>query len=120
MTFHTTRHFSGAKLVMRGTTRWRLQTLRFSEPRVFELLSFDNSVIRRYIYAKRTVVEVSKNLARYRYENNLDHQNNYVGNSSTMSDAAKSFDRYSSNLEKVRPTRIIILMVQQNYFQICI
>jgi len=36
------------------------------------------------IHKKNEFVEVSKNLARHRSENNLDHQNNYVGISSVM------------------------------------
>ena len=37
--------------------------------------------------------EVSKNLARYRFENNfVDHQNNYAGYSSMLSNAAKTLD----------------------------
>jgi len=51
-----------------------------------------------------------KDLTRYRSKNNFVKQNNYVGCSSD--NAAKCFAT-SLNV-------LIILMVQQNYFQICI
>jgi len=46
----------------------------------------------------------------------LDHQNNYVSNWSIMSDVTKNFNIPAV----VWAFYIIILMVQQNYFQICI
>jgi len=30
-------------------------------------------------YTERTILRKSKNLAKYRFEKNFDHQNNYVG-----------------------------------------
>jgi len=41
--------------------------------------------------------EISKNLGRYGSENNFAHQNNYVGNSSIMSNA-KNLDILAINL----------------------
>jgi len=52
---------------------------------------------------KNDLAEISKNLARYRFENN------YVGNSSMMSNASKNFD---SSHSPVGIFYIIILIVQ--------
>jgi len=42
-------------------------------------------------YRKNGFAEVSKNLARYRFENNLFDQYNYVGRLSVDENAAKRF-----------------------------
>jgi len=60
---------------------------------------------------------LSKNLVRKRDTNLkiilMEYQNNYAERSSIMSNAAKNFDILAV-------AYIITLMVQQNYFQICI
>jgi len=49
--------------------------------------------IKREKYTKRTSLLKSKNLVRYRSENNfVKSTNNCVGNSSMMSNVAKSYD----------------------------
>jgi len=45
-------------------------------------------------YGKNDFTKISKNLARYRFDINLvgSHQNNYIGISNVMNNAAKSYD----------------------------
>jgi len=52
----------------------------------------------------------------------LDHQNNYVGNSSIMSNAAKSFDILTTNLSVLHnyfdsPTIIFIITISSYIFR---
>jgi len=51
------------------------------------------STLHEYIYKKKDFAKVSKNLGRYRSKNNfVEHQNNHVENSNTMSNSVKNFD----------------------------
>jgi len=52
----------------------------------------------RMLHGKNGFAEVCKNLAKYRTENNLDHQNNYVGRLSVDDNAVKCFYVLSTSL----------------------
>lgn len=62
------------------------------------------------MHEKYNFTEVSKNVVRYRSENNFNDQNNYVRLSSMIKIAAKSFDVLSINL-KLEIFHIIIFVI---------
>jgi len=59
-------------------------------------------------HGKNDFTEISKNLARYRYENNFLNQNNYVGCSNIIAN--------NCNTAKSFATLITSLSVLHNYF----
>jgi len=66
------------------------------------------------VHEKNDFAAISKNLGKYRFENNFGLQkNNYIKISSMMSNAAK-FDILAINL------RVLNYFGNLNYFQICI
>jgi len=74
-------------------------------------------IITLYPHGRSGFAEISKNLARYKSENLLNYQKNYVGHSNCCQNI-KIF--FAALLIVLEFSHIINLMVQQNYFQICI
>jgi len=58
------------------------------------------------LHKKNDFTEVSRNLTRYRFKNN------YVRHSSIISNTAKSLNILATSLS------VLIILIQQNYFQI--
>jgi len=72
-----------------------------------------NYIIKKNIWKEDSFAEISKNLVRYKFENNFVgiYQNNYVQIQPYDDNIVKSFDILAI-------TFYIIMKVQQNYFQI--